>query len=136
MTNTEQTQNHAYRTYMHTSRYVGTYGTDVLGGHSNFLYKYLYNGFNTPEAPDPAALVIPDFVVMFQVVFPLMLGKVRAEALGGHRLGGVVITPKLIDSVEILGGDLRVCLEEEIAFRLHELHNVVAFLDGGFHVYL
>ena len=44
------------------------------------LHEDLYNGFNTPEAPDPAALVIPDFVVMLQVVFLLMLGKVRAEA--------------------------------------------------------
>jgi hypothetical protein len=108
----------------------------MFGGAFQFLCKYLYNGFDAPEPPDPAALVIPDFVVMFQVVFLLMLGKIGAEALGGHRLSGVVITPQLINSIEILGGDLGICFETEVAFRFHELHNVVAFLDGRFHIYL
>ena len=61
--------------------------------HFNFLYKYLYNGFDAPEPPDPAALVVPDVVGMLQVVFLLMLGKIGTEAFGGHRLGGIVITP-------------------------------------------
>ena len=109
-------------------RWYVRYGCSEV--HSVFLYKDLYNGFNAPEAPDPAALVIPDFVVMFQVVFLLMLGKIGAEAFGCHRLGGVVIAPQLIDGIEILGCDLRICLEAEVTFRFHKLHNVVALLDG------
>ena len=65
----------------------------MFGGPFQFLCKYLYNGFDAPEPPDPAALVVPDVVVMFQVVFLLMLGKVRTEAFRCHRFGGVVITP-------------------------------------------
>lgn len=74
--------------------------------HSVFLYEDLYNGFNAPEAPDSATLVVPDIVGVLQVVFLLMLGKVCAEALGSYRLGGVVIAPQLIDGIKILGSDL------------------------------
>ena len=76
--------------------------------HSVFLYEDLYNGFNAPEAPDSATLVVPDIVGVIQIVFLLMLGKVCAEALGSYRLGGVVIAPQLIDGIKILGSDLGV----------------------------
>ena len=73
--------------YVHTYvpvRWYVRYGSSEV--HSVFLYEDLYDGFNSPEPPDSAALVIPDFVVMLQVVFLLMLGKVRAEAFGSYRL--------------------------------------------------
>ena len=72
-------------------RWYVRYGCSEV--HSVFLYEDLHNGFNTPEAPNPAALGVPDIIVVLQIVFLLMLGKIGAEALGGHRLGGVVITP-------------------------------------------
>ena len=78
------------------------------------LHEDLYNGFNTPEAPNPAALGVPDIIVVLQAVFLLMLGKVRTEAFGSHRLCSVVIAPQLIDGIEILGCDLGVCFEAEV----------------------
>jgi hypothetical protein len=85
-----------------------------LAVHTNFLYKYLYDGFNAPETPDPAALVVPDIVGMFQVVFLLVLGQVGAEAFGGYRFCGVVVAPHFVDGIKFLGCDLGVCFEEEV----------------------
>ena len=59
-----------------------------------------------------------------------MLDDVAAEAPGCQGLFRILAAPQGINCIEVSGGYLGIRLKPEIAFRLHELHNVVAIPDG------
>ena len=70
-------------------QYAGTYVHIVLG----FLSENFNQAADSQKSPHPTALCVKTFVVMFQIVFPLIGAEEIAEGSGGQGLFRIVITP-------------------------------------------
>ena len=82
--------------------------------------------FDAYKTPHPAATGQVDVVGGFKVIAAVILAQFRAETDRRYAVTGVVLTPLLINVVELLGADGVVRLEAEIALGLHEVDDIVA----------
>ena len=89
---------------------------------------------NAHETAHPAATGQIDVVGGFKIVAAVILAQLCAETDRRYAVTGVVLTPLLINVVELLGADGVVRLKAEVALGLHEVDDVVAAALDGVHV--
>ena len=61
----------------------------------------------------PAADI--DLIGVLDVVPALVLFKERAEALLGKAAQSVIVTPQLVNGIQVFGADFIICLEADIS---------------------
>ena len=97
--------------------YSGTLGTDDtrIFGSISFLQKRSLQKLNADKSSGipPAADI--DLIGVLDVVPTLILFEKRAEALLGKAGQSVIITPQLVNGVQVFGTDLVICLKADIA---------------------
>ena len=83
-----------------------------------------------------ASAVYIDVVAITDVIDFLILVEMLAKAGTGQRLEHIVLAPKLVGGIKILGACFCFREEVDIPLRLHEIHHVVSIGNGGVHVCL
>ena len=96
--------------------YRGTFGTGgtCIFGSLSFLQKRSLQKLNADKSSGIPPAADTDLVGVFDVIPALVLFKERAEALLGKAGQSVIITPQLVNGVEVFGADLIICLEADI----------------------
>lgn len=96
--------------------YSGTLGTDGtrIFGSISFLEKRSLQKLDADKSSGipPAADI--DLIGVLDVVPTLILFEERAKALLGKAAQSVIITPQLVNGVQVFGADLIICLEADI----------------------
>ena len=96
--------------------YCGTLGTDGtrIFGSIPFLQKRSLQKLNADKSSGipPAADI--DLIGVLDVILALVLFEEGAEALLGKAAQSVIVTPQLVNGVQIFGTDLVICLEADI----------------------
>ena len=100
---------HVYLLYCGT---LGTDGTRIFGSIS-FLQKRSLQKLNADKSSGipPAADI--DLIGVLDVVPALILFEERAKALLGKAGQSVIVTPQLVNGVQVFGTDLVICLEAD-----------------------
>ena len=93
--------------------YRGTLGTDVtrIFGSISFLQKWSLQKLDVDKSSGipPAADI--DLIGVLDVVPTLILFEKRAETLLGKAAQSVIITPQLVNGVQVFGADLIISLK-------------------------
>ena len=96
--------------------YCGTLSTDGtrIFGSISFLQKRSLQKLNADKSSGipPAADI--DLIGVLDVVPALILFEERAKALLGKAAQSVIVTPQLVNGVQVFGADLVICLEADI----------------------
>ena len=96
--------------------YSGTLGTDGtrIFGSISFLEKRSLQKLDADKSSGipPAADI--DLIGVLDVVPTLILFEERAKALLGKAAQSVIITPQLVNGVQVFGADFVICLETDI----------------------
>ena len=100
----------------------------------HFLWAGVDKRLDANESAHPAATGQVDVVGGFKVIAAVVLAQLCAETDGRHAVTGVVLTPLLINVVELLGADGVVRLEAEVALGFHEVNDIVAAAFDGVHI--
>ena len=100
----------------------------------HFLRAGVDKRLDAHESTHPAATGQIDVVGGFKVIAAIILAQLCAETDRRYAVTGVVLTPLLINVVELLGADGVVRLEAEVALGLHEVDDIVAATLDGVHV--
>ena len=100
----------------------------------HFLRAGVDKRLNAHETAHPAATGQIDVVGGFKIVAAVILAQLCAETDRRYAVTGVVLTPLLINVVELLGADGVVRLETEVALGLHKVDDIVAAAFDGVHV--
>lgn len=90
--------------------------------------------FDAHKATHSAATGQVDVVGGFKVIAAVILAQFCAETDRRYAVAGVVLTPLLINVVELFGADGVVRLEAEVTLGLHEVDDVIAAALDGVHV--
>ena len=100
----------------------------------HFLRAWVDKWLDAYKTPHPAATGQVDVVGGFKVIAAVILAQFCAETDGRYAVTGIVLTPLLINVVELLGADGVVRLETEVALGLHKVDDIVAAAFDGVHV--
>ena len=109
----------------------GVYGNFEV--HSSFLVRRRIDCLNAHKSPYPLAADM-DIVGGFHIVKPLILCKLRADAVGRHGLLRVIVAPSCIGFIDRLGAGFAVCPKADIALGLQELDHIVAAALDRLHI--
>ena len=100
----------------------------------HFLRAGVDERLDAYETTHPASTGQVDVVGGFKVVAAVILAQFCTETDSRYAVTGVVLTPQLINVVEIFGTDGVVCLKAEIALGFHKVNDIVAAAFDGVHV--
>ena len=109
----KRTEKYVYQVYLLYRGTLGTDGTRIFGSIS-FLQKWSLQKLDADKSSGipPAADI--DLIGVLDVIPDLILFEERAEALLGKAAQSVIITPQLVNGVQVFGADLIICLEADI----------------------
>ena len=92
----------------------------------HFLRAGVDKRLDAYKTPHSAATGQIDVVGGFKVIAAVILAQLCAETDGRYAVTGVVLTPLLINVVELLGTDGVVRFEAEVALGFHKVDDIVA----------
>ena len=103
-----------YQVYLLYYGTLGTDGTRIFGSIS-FLQKRSLQKLNANKSSGipPAADI--DLIGVLDVVPTLILFEEGAEALLGKAAQSVIVTPQLVNGIQVFGADFIICLEADIS---------------------
>ena len=109
----KRTEKYVYQVYLMYRGTLGTDGTRIFGSIS-FLQKWCLQKLNADKSSGipPAADI--DLIGVLDVVPTLILFEEGAEAFLGKAGQSVIVTPQLVNGVQVFGTDLVICLEADI----------------------
>ena len=109
----KRTKKYVYQVYLMYCGTLGTDGTRIFGS-IPFLQKRSLQKLNADKSSGipPAADI--DLIGVLDVVPALILFEERAKALLGKAAQSVIVTPQLVNGVQVFGTDLVICLEADI----------------------
>ena len=100
----------------------------------SFSIRRRIDHLNAHKATHPLAADV-DIVGGLHVVKPLILCKLRADAVGRHGFLCVIIAPSCVGFIDRLGAGFTVCPKADIALRLQKLDHIVAAALDRLHVF-
>ena len=109
----------------------GVYGNFEV--RSSFLIWQRIDHLNAHKAPHPLTADM-DIVGGLYIVKPLILCKLRADAVGRHGLLCVIVASSRIGFIDHLGAGFAVCPKADIALGLQKLDHIVAAALDRLHI--
>ena len=109
----KRTEKYVYQVYLLYRGTLGTDGTRIFGS-VPFLEKWSLQKFNVDKTSGESTAADIDLIGVLDVVPTLILFEKRAETLLGKAAQSVIITPQLVNGVQVFGADLIICLEADI----------------------
>ena len=109
----KRTEKYVYQVYLLYRGTLGTDGTRIFGS-IPFLQKRSLQKLDANKSSGIPPATDTDLIGVLDVVPTLILFEKRAETLLGKAAQSVIITPQLVNGVQVFGADLIICLEADI----------------------
>ena len=101
---------------------------------SSFSIRQWVDHFNAHKSPNPLAANM-NIVGGLYIVKPLILCKLRADAVGRHGLLRIIVAPSCVGFIDRLGAGFAVCPKADIALGLQKLDHIVAAALDRLHIF-
>lgn len=102
-----------YQVYFGTVVHLVPGGTCIFGSLS-LLQKRFLQKLNADKTSGELPTADIDLICVFKVIVTLILFEKGAKTLLRKAAHGIIITPQLVNSVQVFGADFVICLETDI----------------------